>query len=59
MRTAWIGNGVKLAWLIDVDSDRLWIYRADRSVELVTPLNRAIGGEDVLPGFSFDLTLLS
>jgi len=59
MRTAWIGNGVKLAWLIDVDSDRLWIYRADRSVELVTPLDRKIGGEDVLPGFTFDLKLLS
>jgi Uma2 family endonuclease len=59
MRSAWIANGVKLAWLIDVDADRLWIYRADRSVELVTPLDRIVTGEDVLPGFEFDLKLLS
>ena len=58
VRDTWIGNGVRLAWLVDVDSDRLWIYRADHSVELVTPLDRTITGEDVLPGFTFDLTLL-
>lgn len=59
IRSSWIGNGVKLAWLVDVDNDRLWVYRADRSVELVTPLNSEITGEDVLPGFTFDLSLLS
>lgn len=59
VRKSWIDNGVKLAWLIDVDSDRLWIYRTDRSVELVTPLDRVVTGEDVLPGFEFDLTLLA
>ena len=59
MRNSWIANGVRLAWLADVDNDRLWIYRADHSVELVTPLNRIIDGEDVLPGFTFDLNLLS
>ena len=59
MRDTWIANGVRLAWLADVDNDRLWIYRADHSVELVTPLNRTLTGEDVLPGFTFDLNLLS
>jgi len=59
MRKAWIENGVKLAWLVDVDNDRLWVYRANGSVELVTPLDREITGEDVLPGFTFDLSLLS
>ncbi|WP_116107653.1 Uma2 family endonuclease [Lewinella sp. IMCC34191] len=59
MRESWIANGVRLAWLADVDNDRLWIYRADRSVELVSPLDRTITGEDVLPGFTFDLNLLS
>ena len=38
MRDTWIANGVRLAWLADVDNDRLWIYRADHSVELVHPL---------------------
>ena len=55
----WIANGVRLAWLADVDNDRLWISRADRSAALVTPLDRPITGEDVLPGFTFDLNLLS
>lgn len=59
MRNVWIKNGVKLAWLIDVDEDKLWIYRANRSVELVSPLDGEITGEDVLPGFSFDLSLLA
>ena len=59
MRDTWIANGVRLAWLVDVDEDKLWIYRADRSVELVTPLDRVATGEDVLPGFTFDLKLLS
>jgi Uma2 family endonuclease len=59
MRDTWIANGVRLAWLVDVDGDKLWIYRADHSVELVTPLDRTITGEDVLPGFTFDLKHLS
>lgn len=58
VRNVWIANGVRLAWLVDVDNDRLWIYRADHSVELVTPLDRTITGGDVLPDFCFDLTLL-
>jgi Uma2 family endonuclease len=59
VRDTWITNGVRLAWLVDVDADKLWVYRADHSVELVTPLDRTITGEDVLPGFTFDLKLLS
>ncbi|MCP9236242.1 Uma2 family endonuclease [Lewinella sp. JB7] len=59
MRDTWIANGVRLAWLADVDNQRLWIYRADHSVELVSPLDRTITGEDVLPGFTFDLNLLA
>lgn len=59
MSKAWIANGVQLAWLVDVDNDRLWVYRADHSVELVTPLSHEITGEDVLPGFTFDLSLLT
>ena len=58
VRTVWIAAGVRLAWLIDVDTDRLWVYRADHSVELISPLDRVVGGEGVLPGFEFDLTLL-
>jgi len=42
-----------------VDNDRLWIYRPDHSVELITPLDQIITGEVVLPGFEFDLKLLA
>jgi len=59
MRNTWMANGVQLAWLVDVDNDRLWVYRANRSVELVSPLEGEITGEDVLPNFTFDLGLLS
>ena len=57
MRKTWIANGVKLAWLVDADNDCLWVYRQDRSVDVVTPLAGEITGEDVLPGFTFDLGL--
>ena len=59
MRETWMKNGVPLGWLIDVESDKLWIYRANGSVDLVTPLTSIITGEDVLPGFEFDLALLT
>ena len=58
MNNAWIANGVLLAWLVDVQADKLWVYRADGSVELVTPLDRTLSGEDAVPGFTFNLTLL-
>ncbi len=45
MRDTWIANGVRLAWLADVDNDRLWVYRANHSVELVSPLDRTITAE--------------
>ena len=59
MRNVWMWNGVKLGWLVDVDADKLWVYRADGSVEPVTPLDQMITGEDVLPGFEFDLRILT
>lgn len=59
MRNVWIRNGVRLAWLVDVDADKLWVYRADGSIELISPLDRIITGEDVLPGFEFDLRILT
>ncbi|MEM6395759.1 MAG: Uma2 family endonuclease [Bacteroidota bacterium] len=55
MQDVWIANGVKLAWLVDIDNDRLWIYRADGTVDLVSPLDGVVTGENVLPGFEFDL----
>lgn len=53
----WIENGCKLAWLIDPIDSRATIYRADGSMEVRT-MDSVLSGEDVLPGFSFDLKTL-
>ncbi len=53
----WIENGCKLAWLIDPIDSKATIYRADGSTE-TQPMDAVLSGEDVLPGFSFDLKTL-
>ena len=48
-------NGVRLGWLINPQDQTVEIYRLGRSVEIqegIAPLS----GEDVLPGFSLDLS---
>lgn len=55
MDLVWIGNGVKLGWLVDVKAEKLWIYRQNGSVDLIEDFDRTIDGEEVLPGFEFDL----
>jgi Uma2 family endonuclease len=48
-------NGVRLGWLIDPRLKRAEIYRPGRDVEaLDNPTS--LSGEDVLPGFTLDLT---
>ncbi len=54
----WIENGALLAWLIDPTQEKAWIYRADGSVETVPDFETPLLGEEVLPGFVFDLKLL-
>ncbi len=54
MEDTWIANGVKLAWLIDPIKEKAWIYRADGTSEEVS-FSEKMSGEDVLPGFEFDL----
>jgi len=58
MQDAWMANGVRLAWLIDVKGDRVFIYRADGSVEVIAELTGLLSGGDVLPDFVFDLNRL-
>ncbi|MBE9013549.1 Uma2 family endonuclease [Pseudanabaenaceae cyanobacterium LEGE 13415] len=50
-------NGVRLGWLIDRKTRRVEIYRADQSVEVLEdPV--ALSGEDVLPGFVLNLSIV-
>ncbi len=55
MMETWIANGVQLAWLIDPVERKAYVYRADGSIQVVTDFGAKLSGEDVLPGFEFDL----
>ena len=55
MKDAWMENGVQLAWLIDPKTEKVWIYRQDGSEEEVVGFDKVLSGENVLPGFEFDL----
>ena len=59
MEQSWMAHGVRLGWLIDVKGDQVFVYRAGKPTETVNGLEGMLSGEDVLPGFSFDLSLLS
>ena len=57
MRTAWIANGVRLAWLIDPESQQAWVYRADGSETHIPDFQQVLAGEEVLPGFELELSV--
>jgi Uma2 family endonuclease len=50
-------NGVKLGWLINPQDRQVEIYRLDREVETLQSPN-TLSGEDILPGFILDLSLV-
>ena len=49
----YIDNGLRLGWLIAPQTKTVEIYRPSRAVEVVS--SATLSGEDVLPGFVFDL----
>lgn len=50
-------NGAKLGWLIDPQNKRVEIYRPDQEVE-IQENPPTLSGENILPGFILDLTLI-
>ncbi|MEP7107987.1 MAG: Uma2 family endonuclease [Ferruginibacter sp.] len=54
----WIENGAQLAWLIDPENKKVFIYREDGSVAIVQGFNNKLSGGNVLPGFELDLQVL-
>ncbi len=56
MEKTWIANGVQLAWLIDPYKEKVYIYRADGSIDIVTGFDNKLSGESVLQGFVLDLS---
>lgn len=55
----YIENGVLLGWLIDLKGREVFIYRADGTISKHTDFDQPLTGELMLPGFSFDLRLLT
>ena len=58
MTDTWLANGVRLAWLIDPIKQKSYIFRQSGTEEVVEGFDKKPSGEDVLPGFEFDLSLL-
>lgn len=54
----YVENGCRLAWLINPKTEEARIYRPDGSVRVVHGFDNTLSGEDILPGFTFDLALL-
>ncbi|HXR82990.1 MAG TPA: Uma2 family endonuclease [Hanamia sp.] len=54
----WIKNGCSLAWLINPEDKTVSIYRKDGTIDKVTGFDKTISGEDLLPGFELDLSIL-
>ena len=52
----YLANGARLGWLIDPANRQVFVYRAGQSEpeQLVNPAT--LSGEDVLPGFVFDVS---
>lgn len=54
----YLAAGCRLAWLLNPKKETAHLYRADGSVSVVKSFEETLSGEDVLPGFSFALSLL-
>ena len=54
----YVDNGCHLAWLIDPKTETARIYRFDGSVQVIQGFDNTISGENVLPDFTFTLSLL-
>ncbi len=57
----YLENGTRLGWFIDLLASRVEIYRVASEIEIInfssdkTPI---LSGEDVMPGFNLDLSLM-
>ncbi len=51
----YLNNGVKLGWLIEPSGKTVEIYRSQQQVEILNN-PQTLSGEDVLPGFTLDLS---
>jgi len=52
----YLENGVRLGWLIEPQNQQVEIYRQGQSKQTLDP--NSLSGEDVLPGFVLDLSII-
>jgi Uma2 family endonuclease len=55
----WIKNGCSLAWLINPEDKTVFIYRKDGTIDKIAGFNNVVSGEDVLPGFELNVSILN
>ncbi len=55
----WIKNGCALAWLINPENKTVLIFRKNGTIEKVEGFQNMLSGEDVLPGFELNLSILN
>ncbi len=51
----YMANGAQLGWLIDSFDEKVHVFRIDGTVE-IKQINEILSDEEILPGFSIDLT---
>jgi Uma2 family endonuclease len=54
----WVDNGAQLGWLIDPKAENVFVFRSEKVVEKINSFDQILSGEDILPGFKFDLKQL-
>jgi Uma2 family endonuclease len=55
----WMDNGCRLGWLFYPKEEKTFIYRAGQTEpEVLIGYDQSLSGEDVLPGFQFELKWL-
>jgi Uma2 family endonuclease len=54
----WLENGCRLAWLLDPQEGKLYIYQPGKEVEVQEGFTGRLSGAEILPGFELDLKLL-
>jgi len=55
----WMQNGCQLAWLIDPENEQVFTYKPDGKPTTIQGFDNTLSGEKVLPGFRFDLQVLT
>lgn len=51
-------SGCRLGWLLDPFDEAAYLYRPGQPPERISSFDETLRGEDVLPGFALDLSLL-